>query len=61
MNMDQWLLTIPMEPIAFEPLDDYLEKYDVDLDMYASSILQFWNYNGKQYGLPNDINGTAIL
>ena len=30
------------------------------LDMYASSILQFWNYNGKQYGLPNDINGTAI-
>ena len=60
MNMDQWVTYYPMEPIAFEPLDDYLEKYDVDLDMYASSILQFWNYNGKQYGLPNDINGTAI-
>ena len=47
MNMDQWVTYYPMEPIAFEPLDDYLEKYDVDLDMYASSILQFWNYNGK--------------
>lgn len=54
MMVDEWPTLYPVQP--FEPLDEYFKKYNFDTSIFAPSVLKLWNYNGKQYGLPADIN-----
>ena len=43
-----------------EPLDDYMEKTDFDIDRYNVGV-SAWQYtDGKQYGLPLDWAATAF-
>jgi multiple sugar transport system substrate-binding protein len=42
------------------PLDDYIQKYNVDLSDFAPSLLKAFQWQGKTYGLPKDFNTMAI-
>lgn len=47
--VDSWQEMFEMG--VFEPLDDYIEKYDFDLDVQNPSLIASGSYDGKIYGL----------
>ena len=54
MMVDEWTTLYPVQP--FEPLDGWFESEGFDSSIYDPEVLKLWNDNGKQYGLPADIN-----
>ena len=43
-----------------EPLDSYIEKDNVDLANYPSAMINLYNVNGKQYGIPVDYDTIGV-
>ncbi|KRE31021.1 sugar ABC transporter substrate-binding protein [Agromyces sp. Soil535] len=44
------------------PLDDYIERDDVDLSVYQDGLVELWqNPDGEQYGLPKDFDTVALF
>lgn len=58
MMVDEWPTLYSVQP--FEPLDGYFESQDFDYSIYAPSVLKLWQHEGKQYGMPADINLTGF-
>lgn len=42
------------------PLDDMMKKDRVDLKNYVKGIGELYNYKGKQYGIPKDVDSIAM-
>ncbi|WP_159438268.1 ABC transporter substrate-binding protein [Massiliimalia massiliensis] len=47
--VDGWQEMFKMD--VFEPLDDYIAKYNFDLDVQNPALIESGSYNGKIYGL----------
>ncbi len=45
---------------VFEPLDDYVKKYNIDLSIYDQSLIDMCTYNGHLYALCGWSGMTAI-
>lgn len=50
-----------MSSDVLEPLDGYIKKYNVDVNDYEPSLLKAFEWNGKIYGLPKDVNTLALF
>ncbi|OXT09367.1 ABC transporter substrate-binding protein [Thermoanaerobacterium thermosaccharolyticum] len=46
---------------VLEPLDDYIKKNNIDLNDFEPSLLKAFEWNGKIYGLPKDVNTLALF
>lgn len=46
---------------VLEPLDDYIKKYNVDIDDFEPALLSAFQWEGKTYGLPKDYNTLALF
>ncbi|KHO62072.1 MULTISPECIES: ABC transporter substrate-binding protein [Thermoanaerobacter] len=46
---------------VLEPLDDYIKKYNVDVNDFEPSLLSAFKWEGKTYGLPKDFNTLALF
>lgn len=46
---------------VLEPLDDYIKKYDVDVNDFEPALLSAFQWEGKTYGLPKDFNTLALF
>ncbi|MEG6565555.1 ABC transporter substrate-binding protein [Thermoanaerobacterium saccharolyticum] len=46
---------------VLEPLDDYIKKYNVDVNDFEPSLLSAFQWEGKTYGLPKDYNTLALF
>ena len=44
-----------------EPLDDYMEKADFDLSLYAPSVVEAGTYNGVHYVVPKGTDSLAVI
>lgn len=42
------------------PLDDYIQKDDVDVSDFSPSLLKAFQWQGHTYGLPKDFNTMAL-
>lgn len=42
------------------PIDDLVSSGDVDLSKYPENLTAFYNYDGKQYGVPKDADTNAM-
>ncbi|MGB9780680.1 ABC transporter substrate-binding protein [Caldanaerobacter sp.] len=45
---------------VLEPLDEYIKKYNVDVNDFEPALLSAFQWEGKTYGLPKDYN-TLVL
>ncbi|MCG0276473.1 MAG: ABC transporter substrate-binding protein [Thermosediminibacteraceae bacterium] len=45
---------------VLEPLDEYIQKYNVDIEDFEPALLEAFKWEGKIYGLPKDFN-TLVL
>lgn len=43
-----------------EPLTSYLEDSDLNLDDYPDGLVDLYNFNGDQYGIPKDWDTSAL-
>lgn len=43
-----------------EPLDSYLEGSEVDLENYPEGLVDLYNYDGQQFGIPKDWDTSAL-
>lgn len=43
-----------------EPLTSYLEDSDLNLDDYPDGLIDLYNFNGDQYGIPKDWDTSAL-
>lgn len=46
---------------VLEPLDDYIKKYNVDVNDFEPALLSAFQWEGKTYGLPKDFNTLALF
>jgi len=46
---------------VLEPLDDYIKKYNVDVNDFEPALLSAFQWDGKTYGLPKDFNTLALF
>lgn len=46
---------------VLEPLDDYIKKYNVDVNDFEPALLSTFQWEGKTYGLPKDFNTLALF
>ncbi|MBF4574521.1 sugar ABC transporter substrate-binding protein [Herbiconiux sp. VKM Ac-1786] len=46
---------------AIEPLDEYIEKDGVSLDAYPKKLVDLYNIDGKQYGMPKDQDVWSVV
>jgi multiple sugar transport system substrate-binding protein len=46
---------------ALEPLDEYIERDDVAMDNYPEQLVELYNIDGKQYGMPKDQDVASIV
>lgn len=44
-----------------EPLDQYIKKDNVNLANYVDVVTKLYNYNGKQYGMPQGIDTVQVF
>ncbi|MBV1776832.1 sugar ABC transporter substrate-binding protein [Burkholderiaceae bacterium DAT-1] len=45
---------------AIIPLDDYIAKSGLKLEDFVPASVKSFNYQGRQYGLPRDIDSVAV-
>jgi multiple sugar transport system substrate-binding protein len=50
-----------VEAGALEPLDEYISKDKIDLANYNSKIVDLYNMNDQQYGIPKDMDAWFII
>lgn len=46
---------------ALEPLDDYIAEAGIDMTQYATEIAELYNIDGKQYGIPKDMDAWVVV
>ncbi|MDI3517938.1 MULTISPECIES: ABC transporter substrate-binding protein [Caldanaerobacter] len=46
---------------VLEPLDEYIKKYNVDVNDFEPALLSAFQWEGKTYGLPKDYNTLALF
>ncbi|MDO5676468.1 MAG: sugar ABC transporter substrate-binding protein [Propionibacteriaceae bacterium] len=46
---------------ALEPLDDYIAAANLDMGQYDETITGLYNFDGKQYGVPKDMDTWLFL
>ncbi len=46
---------------ALEPLNDYIKKDKLSLDDYNKKIVDLYNFGGKQYGIPKDMDAWTFI
>jgi len=46
---------------VLEPLDYYINKYNVDVNDFVPSLLSAFKWEGKIYGFPKDFNTLALF
>lgn len=46
---------------ALEPLDEYIARDKVDLKAYSEHITKLYQFDGKQYGIPKDIDAWFYI
>ena len=44
-----------------EPLDEYIQKYKFDKTRYFERLMNFYNFDGKQLGLPIIVTGRLMF
>lgn len=50
-----------VEAGVLEPLDEYIEKDNVNLDDYESVVREAYNYDGKQYCMPKGMDTVQVF
>ncbi|MCJ9672218.1 MULTISPECIES: ABC transporter substrate-binding protein [unclassified Neorhizobium] len=46
---------------ALEPLTDYIKKDNLSLDTYNKQIADLYNFGGRQYGVPKDMDAWTFV
>ncbi len=46
---------------ALEPLDEYIERDNVDMEQYPEQLVGLYNIDGKQYGMPKDQDVWTVV
>lgn len=46
---------------AIEPLDERIEAAGIDMSVYAPEITGLYNFDGKQYGIPKDMDAWVMI
>ncbi|WP_304650881.1 ABC transporter substrate-binding protein [Tessaracoccus sp. OS52] len=46
---------------AIEPLDERIAEAGIDLSQYAPQITSLYNFDGKQYGIPKDMDAWVMV
>ena len=50
-----------VEAGVLEPLDEYIKQDNMDLSNYNSKIVDLYNMNDQQYGIPKDMDAWFII
>lgn len=50
-----------VDPGVLVPLDEYIAKDKLDLSQYVDTMVNMYNYNGKQYALPKGMDTVQVF
>ena len=50
-----------VEAGVLEPLDEYIKQDNMDLSNYNSKIVDLYNMNDQQYGIPKDMDAWFVI